>query len=128
KNPHSYAQKSINTCDERDWQLLSPGAQPLLQHIQEIEKLKRRGIYVSIQVNPIVPGVTTINDIRKLFRMLAEVGTDHVIVKFVEANYSWAPAMIDRMVKRFGDRGRDFAKLFTDNQGGERCVEESYRL
>jgi DNA repair photolyase len=128
KNPHSYAQKSMNTCDERDWRLLSPGAISLKEHLADIRKLKKAGIYVSIQCNPIVPGITSNQQVMKLFDMLADAGVDHVIVKFVEANYSWAPAMVERMVKRFGQRGKIFESLFTDNMGGERCVEESYRL
>lgn len=128
KNPHSYAQKSIQTCDPEDWRYFSPGALPLEEHFEDIQRLKSRGIYVSIQCNPIVPGVTSNEQIVRLFRRLKEVGADHVIVKFVEAGYSWAPTMVQRMIRRFGDRGREFEKLFTDNQGGQRCVEESYRL
>jgi DNA repair photolyase len=128
KNPHSYAQKSINTSSAEDWKYLSPGALPLEEHFEEIAELHRRGIYVSIQVNPIIPGVTSHDDIRALFRRLAEVGADHVIVKFVEAGYSWAPTMVERMVKRFGDRGREFARLFTENMGGQRTVHEEYRM
>lgn len=129
RNPHSYAQKSINTCDPEDWRRLSPGAVSLDQHLEEITKLKRRGIYVSIQVNPIVPGVTSNEQIVKLFRMLKDAGTDHVIVKFVEAAYSWAPAMVKRIKKVFGhDRGKAFEDLFTQNIGAERTVEEAYRL
>jgi DNA repair photolyase len=128
KNPHSYAQKSINTCDPTDWRHLSPGAMALEGHLEEITKLKRRGIYVSIQVNPIVPGVTSNEQVLRLFRMLKDAGADHVIVKFVEAAYSWAPAMVKRMIKVFGDRGRDFERLFTCNIGAERTVDEAYRL
>jgi DNA repair photolyase len=128
KNPHSYAQKSINTSSAEDWKYLSPGALPLEEHFKEIAELHRRGIYVSIQVNPIIPGVTSHDGIRGLFRRLAEVGANHVIVKFVEAGYSWAPTMVERMVKRFGDRGREFARLFTENMGGQRTVCEEYRM
>lgn len=128
KNPHSYAQKSINTSDPEDWRKLSPGALPLADHLGDIARLKRAGIYVSIQVNPIVPGVTSHGDVYRLFRLLAEAGADHVIVKFVEAGYSWAPAMVERMIKRFGDRGRRFAELFTQNIGSQRTVEEEYRM
>lgn len=128
-NPHSYAQKSINTCDPTDWRRLSPGAMPLEDHLKEITKLKKRGIYISIQVNPIVPGVTSNEQIVKLFGMLKKAGADHVIVKFVEAAYSWAPAMVDRIKKVFGqERGQAFEDLFTQNIGAERTVEESYRL
>lgn len=128
KNPHSYAQKSINTSDPTDWKHLSPGALDLESHFKEIRELKECGIYVSIQCNPIVPGVTSHSDIYRLFKRLAEVGTDHVIVKFVEAGYSWAPAMVERMIKRFGERGEVFASLFTQNIGSQRTIEEEYRM
>lgn len=128
QNPHSYAQKSINTPDANDWHYLSPGALPLEEHMEDIAKLRRNGVYVSIQCNPIVPGVTDNAQVVELFRKLAKAGANHVIVKFVEAGYSWAPAMVDRMIKRFGDRGREFEKLFTDNMGTQRCIEEGYRL
>lgn len=127
-NAHSYAQKSLNTGSDRDWDYLSPGAISLADHMGDIRRLKREGVYVSIQCNPIIPGVTSHTDIYNLFRRLKEAGADHVIVKFVEAGYSWAPAMVERMVKRFGKRGEVFASLFTDNMGGQRCVEEAYRL
>lgn len=128
KNPHSYAQKSINTCDDEDWRRLSPGALPLRKHLHDIARLKKAGVYVSIQCNPIIAGVTSNEQILRLFKMLRDAGTDHVIVKFVEAGYSWAPAMVERMIKRFGDRGRLFASLFTENIGGQRTINEDYRM
>lgn len=129
ENTHSYAQKSINTSNARDWQLLSPNALSLEEHFEDIARLRKAGIYVSIQVNPIVPGVTSHSDIVTLFRRLSEAGANHVIVKFVEAGYSWAPTMVERMRKRFGEeRGGAFDALFTDNIGGQRAVQEKYRL
>ena len=129
QNPHSYAQKSINTSDPDDWRLLSPGAISLDDHLNEIAKLHDRGIYVSIQVNPIIAGVTSHGQIIKLFSMLREAGADHVIVKFVEAAYSWAPAMVEKMKRRFGEeRGGEFEKLFTQNIGSERTIQEDYRM
>lgn len=128
QNPHSYAQKSINTCDSEDWRYLSPGALPLNDHMEDIRRLRRAGIYVSIQCNPVIAGVTSNEQIVKLFGMLAEAGANHVIVKFVEAGYSWAPAMVERMIKRFGERGRKFAELFTENMGGQKTIQEGYRL
>lgn len=88
RNPYSYAQKSLNTGNDRDWHKLSPGAISLQDHIDEIAELRRQGIYTSIQVNPVVPGIVTHDDIRHLFERLAAVGNNHVIVKFVEAGYS----------------------------------------
>lgn len=129
KNPHSYAQKSLNTSDPEDWRRLSPGALPLKEHLKDITRLKKRGIYISIQVNPIVPGITSNEQIIKLFKLLKEAGADHVIVKFVEAAYSWAPAMVDRMKKVFGqERGEAFEALFNQNIGSERTIDEEYRM
>lgn len=129
KNKFSYAQKSINTPDPDDWKKLSPGALPLLDHIEEIRKLRAAGIYVSIQVNPIIAGVTSHEDVERLFGMLAEAGTNHVIVKFVEANHPWAAAMVERITKRFGDnRAAIFRDLFVENScGGQKTITEEYR-
>ncbi len=130
RNKYSYAQKSLNTGDDDDWQKLSPGAISLEEHIQEVAELRRQGIYTSIQVNPIVPGITSHDDIRRLFERLAAVGNNHVIVKFVEAGYSWAGTMVERMTKRFGDnRAAAFRELFVENSAGaQRTVAEEYRL
>jgi DNA repair photolyase len=129
QNKYSYAQKSINTPDPEDWAKLSPGALPLLDHMDEIREMRRRGIYVSIQVNPVVPGIVTHDDIEQLFEMLAQAGANHVIVKFVEAGFSWAPAMVERLVHRFGDnRAAGFRELFTQNIGGQKTIEQEYRL
>jgi DNA repair photolyase len=129
RNPYSYAQKSINTPDPETWRKLSPGALSLEGHLDEIRELKRRGIYVSIQFNPVVPGVVTHDDVVEGFAKLKEAGADHVIVKYVEAGYSWAPAMVERIRKRFGPvKGGQFAELFTENIGGQRTIVEEYRL
>lgn len=129
QNKYSYAQKSINTPDPEDWKKLSPGALSLQDHFDEIRALKSRGIYVSIQVNPIIAGVTSHEDVEHLFELLKAAGADHVIVKFVEAGYSWAPAMVERINKRFGgNRGRLFSELFTENgAGNQKTVVEEYR-
>lgn len=129
ENPYSYAQKSINTPDPDDWRLLSPGALGLEEHLEEIAMLKRNKIYVSIQCNPILPGITTHSQVCELFTKLKKAGANHVIVKFVEAGYSWAPEMVVKNKKRFGEkRGSQFEKLFQENIGGQRTIVESYRL
>lgn len=128
ESEYSYAQKSINTPDPEDWRYLSPGALPLEEHFEDIARLKRNGIYVSIQCNPVVAGVTSNTQIVELFKKLKKAGADHVIVKFVEAGYSWAPTMVEKMIKRFGERGKAFEKLFTENIGGQRTINEAYRL
>lgn len=129
RSKYSYMQKSINCAEEVKWRRLSPGAASLATHCADIAEARRRGIYVSIQVNPIVPGVVDHDHVVAIFRMLAEAGANHVIVKFVEAGYNWAPTMVDRIRKRFpGSESEEFERLFTQNIGGQRTIEESYRL
>jgi DNA repair photolyase len=129
KNRYSYMQKSINTPDQEDWKKLSPGAASLHVHFTQIAEARRRGIYVSIQVNPVIAGVTTHEDIEHLFELLAEAGANHVIVKFVEANHPWAPAMVAKITKRFGEnRAASFRDLFIENcSGGQKTITEEYR-
>jgi DNA repair photolyase len=129
RNRHSYMQKSINTPHEDDWRRLSPGAATLEQHYMEIHEARKRGIYVSIQVNPVMAGIVTHDDIEELFERLALVGANHVIVKFVEANHPWVPAMIEKMVKRFGaNRAASFIELFTEKScGAQTTIQEEYR-
>ena len=130
KNRYSYMQKSINTPHEEDWRKLSPGAISLEEHFAEIREAKRKGIYVSIQCNPIVAGIVTHEDVELLFEKLREAGADHVIVKFVEANFPWAQTMVDKVTKSFGaNRAAAFRDLFVENSAGQqKTVTEEYRL
>lgn len=129
RNKYSYMQKSINTWDEEDWRRLSPRAATLAEHMDDIREARKRGIYVSIQVNPVVAGIVSHEDVEKTFEMLAEAGANHVIVKFVEANYPDAPAMVRLMEKRFGaNRAAHFEQLFTENFGGNKTIDYEYRI
>ena len=129
RNPYSYAQKSINTPDADTWRRLSPGAIPLEANFDEVRRLHDAGIYVSIQVNPVIPGVVTHEDIEALFERLADAGTDHVIVKFAEAGHAWRATFADRIARAFpGERSDCFRELFTENCcGGQRTIAEWYR-
>ena len=129
KNRLSYMQKSINTPHEDDWKKLSPGAISLEEHFEQIREARRKEIYVSIQCNPIVAGIVTNEDIEELIEKLAEAGANHIIFKFVEADFPWAKGMVDKMVKAFGDnRAAGFKELFTENCcGSQRTIVEDYR-
>lgn len=129
RNPLSYMQRSINTPHEDDWCRLSPGAASLSDHFDQIREARRRGIYVSIQVNPMIPGVVTHEDIEHLIERLAEAGANHAIFKFVESNHGSAPTMAQRLSEKFGDnRMAIFRELFTEHQAGNQVtVQEEYR-
>lgn len=129
KNPYSYAQKSINTPDPSTWKKLSPGAISLPDNLDQVRALRKAGIYQSIQVNPVIPGVVNHDDVEHLFELLAEAGANHVIVKFVEANHPWAAALVDRIGKKFpGKPVERLKELFVENScGGQKTIMESYR-
>jgi len=128
KSPYSYAQMSVNTPSEKDWKKLSPGAMSFMDMKAQIMNMKRLGIYVSIQINPVIPGITSKKQIVNLIEQLGAVGADHVIVKFLELGYSWVPTFLKRMSKRFGDRGRLLEQHLTQNMGGQRTIDEDYRM
>lgn len=127
-NPHSYMQFSINTSNPEDWRRLSPRAATLERMFEQVREMRRCGIYVSIQVNPIVAGVIENDDIVALIHHLAEDGANHLIFKFVEISFPSVSGMVDQMKMRFGEeRGRRFEALFTCNIGGQRTIDETYR-
>jgi DNA repair photolyase len=127
-NKYSYMQFSINTSDPDDWRRLSPRAVSLGEAFDQVREMHRRGIYVSIQVNPICAGITSNEEIVELIHILAECGADHLIFKFVEIVYPSVPGIIRNMESRFGEeRADNFAQLFTQNIGGVRTIDEDYR-
>jgi DNA repair photolyase len=129
RSKYSYMQKSINTPNQADWKLLSPGAASLVEHFDQIREARRKGIYVSIQCNPIIPGVVDHSDIEQLIELLAEARANHVIFKFVESNHAWRASMVERLTEKFGsNRMAIFAQLMVEKQGGNQTtIEEGYR-
>lgn len=128
ENKYSYMQFSINTSKPDDWAKLSPRAVPLETMFDQVEAFHKAGIYVSIQVNPIVAGVVSNKDIVELIHILAQRGADHLIFKFVEIVYSSRTQMVANVKSRFkGGRGEDFDSLFTQTIGGFYTINEDYR-
>lgn len=128
KNGHSYMQFSINTSDPETWRKLSPRAASLETMLWQVAEMHRQGIYVSIQVNPIMAGIVSNDDIQALIHLLAKNGADHLIFKFVEIVYPSVQSLVYQMVQRFGEeRASRFSDLFTCNIGGVRTIDEDYR-
>lgn len=127
QNPHSYMQFSINTSNAEDWRRLSPQAIPLDQQIENVREMHRQGIYVSIQVNPIVAGVVSDDDIIALIHRLAEAGANHLIFKYVEITYPAVNDLKRQIRARFPERADAFDQLFNQNIGGFRTIDEEYR-
>lgn len=127
KNPFSYQQFSINTPDPKDWAVFSPNASTLPDLLDAVKECKKRGIYVSIQCNPVMAGVTSVEQICELIHILAQAGAAHVIFKFVEIVSPAARAMVNKAKRLFGPRGEIFEGLFTETIGHLRTIREDYR-
>jgi DNA repair photolyase len=97
QNPYSYMQFSINTSDNNQYRRMSPGSYNIPDILSCIRGLREQNIYTSIQCNPVLPGVTSLEDILKLVRMLADVGNNHIIVKFVEQVTGNRRILFDRL-------------------------------
>lgn len=128
RNPFSYFQFSINTPRRDHWRVLSPRAAPLDDQIGAVRDLAARGVYVSIQVNPIMAGVTTVEEVCELIWELAEAGANHLIFKHVEIVSPAAKAMTKKMRRLFPDRAEAFTDLFSETIGSLRSVKEEYRI
>lgn len=127
-NPYSYAQKSINTSSELIHRRLSPGGPSLADHYRDISDLARRGVYVSIQVNPVFLGVVDPDDILTLIRQLARYGANHVIVKFVEVSLVNWRLLLDTVKARFGNEAMQRTEnTLTEIQATHRTVPEQVR-
>jgi len=126
---YSYQQFSIITPDREVYRRLSPGAAPLDDLLKVIAEMRKAGIYTSIQINPILPGIIQPEEIMELIRELGKAGARHAIFKFVEIVSPAAGAMTTKMLQLFpGKRGEEFAALFSDTIGGLRTVQETYRI
>jgi len=128
RNPYSYAQMSINCPDEKRWRRLSPWAPDLSDLIDQVESLHKAGIYVSIQINPIVPGVVSVDDIVELIWKLSKAGANHCIFKFVEVAHSWKSALIHKVAGRFGrDAADELQSVLNYTVGSQTTIDLSYR-
>lgn len=130
KSKYSYQQFSLITSNRVDYRKLSPGAAPLDDILRFIrEELAPRNIYTSIQVNPIIAGAVSLQDLFQLIDELGDAGAHHVIFKFVEIVAPAAPNMIAKMNKIFGaERGGIFQSYFTEMTGGVRTISQNTRL
>lgn len=129
-SPYSYCQFSINTSNPDDYRKLSPGSAKLDEMLKMIGRLSDLGVYTSIQCNPIHPGITSLEELKELVRILASVGTDHIIFKFVEQVMNARKVIVDRLFDRRFDpkKVEVFDKLFNQVIGGVYTIQQDVRI
>lgn len=125
-NPYSYMQWSINTSSPDVFRHLSPGALRLDNLLEEMDKLSDLGIYISVQCNPVLPGIVTLDDLINLINLGAQAGMRHVIFKFAEQVYNNRKLLIDRLAHVPGVE--EFDNLLTQTIGGVYTIRQDVRL
>lgn len=129
-NPYSYMQWSVTTSNPDHWVRFSPGAFELDELYQAIERYSKAGIYVSIQINPIMVGITTLDEIVMLIHNVRGAGAHHVIFKFMES----VTMARKTNIKRFRQRGiapglvDKFDRYFNQMIGGVWTVQQDIRI
>lgn len=125
-NPYSYMQWSMNTSNPDVFRRLSPGAMPIDQWLRDVEYLHGEGIYISIQCNPILPGIVTLDDLVNLVNIGAEAGVNHFIFKFAEQVYNNRKLLMKRLENIPGVD--EFDNLMTQTIGGVYTVDQNVRI
>ena len=128
ENPYSYMQWSINTSNPDHYRKFSPGSFTLHEVYKAIQRFHDNGIFISIQVNPIIAGVSTLQEIVDLVYELEAVGANHVIFKFVEQVANNRQVIVDRMHQRGLPHVEVFDNLFSQVIGGVYTIQEDVRI
>ena len=127
-NSYSYMQWSINTSNQDDLRRLCPGGFSLAELLLAVERYSKLGIYTSFQINPVLPGITTLDEIIVLVRALAEAGGKHVIFKFCEIGPAERKLLLERLRAWKLDGVGEFEAILNEIIGHEYYVQQSLRV
>lgn len=128
QNPYSYMQWSILTSNADHHRRMCPGAFELEDVLEMMQVMSDLGIFISVQINPIMAGVTTLEDIVKLVRLVSLFGGHHVIFKFVEQVANNRQIIVDRMRQRGLPNADYFDSIFNQVIGGVYTIQQDIRL
>ena len=127
-NPYSYMQWSVNTSNNDHYRKMSPGSYTIDEVLDNVQLLSSKGIYTSFQCNPIIAGVTTLDDLTELVRLSAEAGLRHIIFKFTEQVFNQRQLLIDRLRAVKLPNMDVFESWFNQTIGGVYTVQEDIRI
>ncbi len=100
---------TITTLNSSNAKLLEPEAPPPIERISVAKELGRRGIYVTIRIDPIIPGINDdIDELRELIKRLADVGVKQITVSTYKAKYD----SLKRLSTVFPDMEKLWRKLY----------------
>lgn len=131
QNPYSYIHFSLNTSNAKHYKAFSSGASDYHALLNAVRTISDMGIFVGIQVNPVHPGITSIEDLTTLIDECCSAGAKHFIVKFVEKIMPTKKEFLNRLkaARAAGLSGyEEFGAKFTQVIGGVYTVEQATRL
>jgi len=128
ENPYSYMQWSVNTSNPDHYRRFSPGSFSLDEVYEAIQRFHDNRIFVSIQCNPIIAGITTLQEIVDLVYELEYAGADHIIFKFVEQVANNRKVLLDAFHRRGLPHVDAFDNLFSQVIGGVYTINEDVRV
>jgi DNA repair photolyase len=130
QNPYNYIQWSVNTSNQDLYKRLSPGAARLEDILTTASELNGYGVYTSFQVNPVLAGIVTLEELLILVDLAAEAKVNHLIFKFAEQVYSNRGLLMDRMHSTRLPEGRvaEFDRLLNQTIGGVYTIQQDVRL
>ena len=127
-NPYSYMQWSVNSGSEEVYRKLSPGSFRLEELYRAVGKYRQLEVYTSFQINPILPGIVDLENIKTLVSDLAQAGANHVIFKFCESNLGSYRELVERLRSGRLQGVDEFESLMTQIIGGVRTIRQDYRI
>jgi len=112
---------TITTIDNAIARVLEPGAPPPIDRIDAVSKLSKRGLCITVRVDPIIPGINDdINMLEKLIKMVSNAGAKQITI----STYKAKPDNLKRMIKAFPDKEELWRELYIDK--GERLHSYIY--
>jgi len=127
-NPYSYMQWSINTSNESHRRRMSPGVAKLEVVLDKIRELRDLGLFISIQCNQVLAGITSLQELVDLVNLVADAGANHIIFKFAEQVYSNRTLLLERLAKSRLPNVDKFDELLSQKIGGVYTIDQAVRV
>jgi DNA repair photolyase len=128
KQKHSFGQVSILTLDDNIRKKLVPGGVPVDTLLDNLRRLKEKGIFTVVRIDPIFPYITdNPEDLGMLVSTVKELGAKHIIVSCVDIPSKLKPKFL-KGISLFGEEYvQKYNQLYTESIDGDLNANIGYR-
>lgn len=110
---------SITTLDPKTARLLEPRAPSPARRLEAVRKLNEAGIYVHVNIAPVVPGITD-HEIESIVAAAADCGARSVSVIAMRLPHEVAPLFEEWLETHYPDRRSKVMSIVRQMRGGKR--------